>query len=238
VKKFFLLFFALALSVPTVSHALPGVDIDVSVGISKPTPTGSIALGGTTYDVANTLNLGAGNDVIAKLDISHAIPILPNIYYHHLPVEVTGSNGGHNAEIKIQQEDIGLYYHLPFLGTVTNDILDAKWGLNARLMSFSASSDLAGTATSFNAPLPMVYLGLDFKPIHLLAIAAEIKTLPLGDSNLTEWSAELRVKPLPLLYIGAGFSHYVIKIDPSLTSGAPATNMTFAGPYFVLGLEL
>jgi outer membrane protein len=238
-KKHFLLFLAFALSVPSVSHALPGADIDISVGISKPTASGSITLDGTSYNVANDFNLGAGSDVMARVDISHSIPVIPNIYIHHLPVEVKGSKGGLNSELKILQDDIGLYYHLPFIATVTDDMLDVKLGLNARFISFTAATEVSSVAAEakFSAPVPMIFLGLDFKPIHLISLVGEVKMLPLGSSNLTEYSAEIRIKPIHLFYIGAGYANYAIKIDPSLASGAPATNITFTEPYAVLGVE-
>jgi hypothetical protein len=83
----------------------------------------------------------------------------------------------------------------------------------------------------------MLYVGLDIKPIHLISIVTEAKVLAWGSSSIAEYSGELRIKPVHLFYIGAGYANYTVKIDPSLATGAPATNITFAEPYGVLGIE-
>lgn len=243
--KRFLLVLVVVFFTPAVSQAFPGADVDVSVGYEYPKPTGSITLknaGGTqtTFDAVNDLNLGNGNDFIAKIDINHSLPGLPNIYVHHLPVEISGDKGGTHSELKMEQDDVGLYYNLPFVKEVTDDVLDVKLGLNGRIVNLNAETKgaLGDYSANFSTVIPMIYAGVDFKPIHLVSISAEIKTLPLGSSNLTEYAAELRVHPTHFLYLGAGYFNYNVKIDPSLATGAPATNFTLAGPYFVLGLEL
>ena len=241
-KKFFLLFAVLFVT-PSVSSAFPGADVDVSVGFEMPKPSGSVTLGGASQDVVSALNLGSGNDFIARIDINHSVPILPNIYIHHLPVEVTGNPaaGGH-AEMKIQQDDVGLYYNLPFIREATDEVLGIKIGVNARIVNLRAEEKDIPTipedSKNFSTVIPMGYVGLDLKPIHLISISAEIKMLPLGASSLTEYSAELRVHPIWSLYLGAGYFNYTVKIDPSLAPGAPQANFTLAGPYFVVGLEL
>jgi hypothetical protein len=143
-RKYFVLFFALSLLVPSVSSALPGLEIDISAGISQPKPSGSIKLGSNSYDAGSNLNLSTGSDLFARVDVSHEIPIIPNIYVHHLPVEVKGTdNLGQKSEIKILQDDVGLYYHLPLIRIATDEILDAKLGLNVRFANFSASTTTA-----------------------------------------------------------------------------------------------
>ncbi len=244
-KKFFLVL-AFAFLTPAVSDAFPGADVDVSVGYEYPKPTGSITLkkaDGTqqTFDAVNDLNLGNGNDFIAKIDINHSLPVLPNIYVHHLPVEVVGDKGGTHSELKMEQDDVGLYYNLPFIKEATDDALDLKLGVNARIVNLNAEMKGGPTgdfSANFSTVIPMFYAGVDFKPIHLISISAEIKTLPLGSSGLTEYAAELRVHPTNALYIAGGYFNYNVKIDPSLATGAPAANFTLAGPYFVIGLEL
>ncbi len=242
--KKFLLVLAFAFLTPAVSHAFPGADVDVSVGYEYPKPTGSITLknGGIqqTFDAVNDLNLGNGNDFIAKLDINHSLPMLPNIYVHHLPVEVSGDKGGTHSELKMEQDDVGLYYNLPFIKEATDDALDLKLGVNGRIVNLNAEvkGPTGDYSANFSTVIPMIYAGVDFKPIHLVSISAEIKTLPLGASNLTEYVAELRLHPTHFFYLAGGYFNYTAKIDPSLATGAPPTNFTLAGPYFVLGLEL
>lgn len=243
--KKFLLVFAFAFLTPAVSSAFPGVDVDVSVGYEYPKPSGSITLknpGGTQqpFDAVSDLHLGSGNDFIAKIDINHSLPVLPNIYVHHLPVEVSGDSSLGHAELKMEQNDVGLYYNLPFVKEATDDALDLKLGVNARIVNLNA--ELKGGPTDFSANfstvIPMVYAGVDIKPIRWVSISAEIKTLPLGASSLTEYAAELRLHPFHALYLAGGYFNYNVKIDPSLATGAPPTNFTLAGPYFVVGLEL
>lgn len=245
-KKFFLVL-AFAFLMPAISDAFPGADVDVSVGYEYPKPSGSITLknpSGTqqTFDAVNDLNLGSGNDFIAKIDINHSLPILPNIYVHHLPVEVSGDKNGTHSELKMEQNDVGLYYNLPFIKEATDDALDLKLGINARIVNLNAEMKAppptGDFSANFSTVIPMIYAGVDFKPIHLISISAEIKTLPLGASSLTEYAAELRVHPTHAFYLAGGYFNYNLKIDPSLATGAPPTNFTLAGPYFVVGLEL
>jgi outer membrane protein len=232
-KKIFSLLFAIVLFTPSTSHALLDlIDIDASVGVSIPTPSGSITMGtgasATPLDLVSALNLGNGSDTIAKLDFKHFIPIIPNIYLHHLPVSVAGDKaygaGGVNiagttyapsqtlhSEITINQDDLGLYWGVPFLGIATAGMLHANFGLNLRNTDFKASFKVNGSnvvnPAAFTTVIPMLYVEADFTPpfLSIMTLEVEAKTLPYAGSSISEYSAELKIKPIPVVYIGLGY---------------------------------
>ncbi|MBI3794423.1 MAG: hypothetical protein HY280_06800 [Nitrospinae bacterium] len=261
-RRTFLPFLALALSLAAPSQAR-ALEIDVQVGSSIPTVSGSVTytangLAGSSIDLG-TLGFGSGNDTHAKIDINHPIPVVPNIYVHYLPIDLVGNstltkainfggttyaaNANLRSEILIQQTDVGLYYNVPMLKTATAGMLNVKLGLNARIMNFNASiTGTSGavsktTTASFAPTIPMAYLALDVRPIHLFSVNAEYKTLPMGSSSLVDWDVDLRIYPIPILYFGAGIGSYAITLDPSLAAGVPAANITFASTHFFLGAD-
>ncbi len=239
------------------ANALPLADFDVSVGMARPAPSGDFKYGSgstiTTMNLKDTLNMDTGSSTILRLDVKHAIPILPNIYIHHLPIKVEGAKDLASSVtfgtqtfsattrvtsvLDMGQDDVGLYYSIPLVKSLTVNMLELKAGLNVRVMNFKASLASALPAKSeeksFTAPIPMLYLGLDLNPIDLFSINAEVKTLSVGGNGITDYAAELRIKPLRILYIGVGYASETIKID----SNDINANISFAEPYVVVGAQ-
>jgi len=250
-KKVFALVFMFTLIASSASYALPLAEFDVSVGVAKPAPSGDITYSGAALDLKDTLGLATGSDTILRLDIKHSIPILPNIYLHHLPIKVEGEKeltqtityGSQTFSattkvasiLELGQDDIGLYYRVPFVATATHEVVELKAGLNIRMLSFKASITAAALnkteEKSFSSPIPMIYAGLDINPFEYLSLVADLKMLSVGGNSMTEYSAELRIKPVHFFYLGAGYASESIKID---TNDVKA-NINFAEPYFFLG---
>lgn len=248
-KKILLSAFALALMVAPRAHALPLVDIDVSAGSATRAITGNLSYLGSTNDLKSTLGVGDSQEVMGRLKIDHAIPILPNFYFNYLPMKFSGKSntafsyagqsftGNETTTLDLSAMDLGLYYNIPLVKTATLGILDPEIGLNVKMISFSGKiTGTVGSATqtqekAANLPVPMVYLGLGVHPIKLISLNAEVKTLSVGGNGITDWAVEVKVKPIPVLYVSAGYYSESITLD----SDSIKASITVNGPFFAVG---
>lgn len=254
-KKAFFVFCLLTLGLVPRAHALPGLEVSLSIGSTTRAPSGTLQYqGGTNADLKDTLNLGDHIDMVGQLKVKHAIPVIPNFYIQYLPMSFSGEKTGTTAityggqtftagtklqtELKMDALDIGLFYDLPFISTATAGILDVEIGLNVRSLSFSGklTGTVAGTANTAvekaaSIPVPMLYVGLGIYPIKLISLNAQVKTLSMGGNSITEWGAEMGIHPIPVLYLALGYSSQTITLD----SDNLKTDIRFSGPYAAIG---
>ncbi len=255
-KKVFYVFCLLAVTSVPRAYALPGLDISLNVGSTTRAPAGTLQyMGGTNADLKDTLNLDNHTDTAAQLKVKHAIPIIPNFYFHYLPMSFSGDKTGAtpvtyggqtfsantnlHTELKLDAIDIGLFYDIPIIKTATAGILDPEIGINIRSLSFSGkmTGTVAGTANTTqektaSVPVPMLYAGLGIYPIKLLSFNAQAKTLSVGGNGITEWSAEMAIHPMPLFFVALGYSAQKITLDTDNLK----TDINFSGPYVALGV--
>lgn len=243
-------------SVPR-AHALPGLEVDLSVGYATRAPSGTLQyMGGTNADLKDTLNLDSHSDMTGRLKIEHFIPVIPNFYVQYLPMSFTGDKtsataityGGQtfqanttlHTELTINAIDFGLFYNIPFIKTATVGVLDPEIGINIRSLSFAGklTGTVAGTANTTqektaSIPVPMLYIGLGIYPIEFLSFNAQYKTLSVGGNGITEWGAEATIHPLSVLTVTLGYGAQKITID----SDSLKTDISFAGPYASVGVS-
>ncbi len=258
-KKALFAFCLLALTAVPRAHALPGLDIDLSVGTANRTPSGTVEVGGggstpTSANLKDDLNLGDHADLVGQLKVKHAIPFIPNFYINYLPMSFSGDKTGTSnityggqtfqantllhTELTLNAVDVGLFYDIPLIKTATAGIIDPEIGLNVRSLSFSGKltgtvGGVANTTVEKTAsiPVPMLYIGLGVYPIHLLSFNAQYKALSLGGNSITEWGVEMGIHPMPVLYLALGYSTQNITLDTDNIK----TSIGFSGPYAAIG---
>lgn len=214
--------------------SLPLVNIDLSVGAMSHDPSGYIEYptGSEQVDLKDTLGLDKKTRPFARAKIE--IPIVPNLYLQYMPMKFSGekdtssfSYGGHSftgrvkTDVKLDRLDVGLYYNVPIVGTVTAGLLDPEVGINVRVLNFDGKvTELSTTHTeskSFTVPIPMLYagLGINFPYVSLIG---ELRGVTYNGNSYYDLTGEIRIKPVSIpgaasFFVGAGYRYERLKLD-------------------------
>ena len=247
----------LLLALPTASYALVGFGLEAGVGgWMQGDPSGTISNKGEDLDLVDDFGFEGKTRLSVRAKIEHPVPVLPNVYFMYTPMSFEGKKtrtlpftfGDFEFDKDVEFEtkmdlshfDIALFYNLPFLNTLTADKLDAEFGLNVRVLTLSA--EVTGTvggasrtesSGSTTLPIPMLYLAAQVNPIDLLGVGVEARLLPLGSSHYYSVIGRLKVKPIPLAFIGAGYRYDSLVVESDDTN----IDMTFTGPFVEAGVE-
>jgi outer membrane protein len=262
IRGYVVYFFVLAmLVVPYRAFAFIG--LDAGVGYWRQTPSGTLAYKGTgvndTLDLKDDLNFDSKNQPFVR--IKAELPsILPNIYAMYTPMSFDGTgkkavnftygdttfiaNTAIESKVKLDHYDVALFYPIPLLKTATAGVLNIELGLNAKIISFDG--EVTGTdsithttktaSISKTLPIPMIYVGVQVKPISMLSIEAEIRGIAIGESHFYDYMGMLKVKPIGPLYISAGYRAEQIKISSNQVSDVNA-DIKFGGPFVEVGVS-
>lgn len=258
---------AVVVAVAPLSSAAVLIDIDGGIGYSFNSITsGDLGNGALNLTGSNTdeepigLNQEAEGGVYLWSKIS--LPIFPDVGLKYQRLVSSGTNevnetveyGGEtrtfsgeiDSELDMSYLDLTLSYGVPL------PMASIDFGLNFRSLLGGLKIEESSGNQSLDAPfevsgtpiiVPMLYLGGTFNvPTVDVRLGAEIKTLPLGDTSVTDWEVKgTWFAPLPtnmLIKFGveAGYRHYGLKIGES-TLGADTsdlqTDIGFSG--FFLG---
>lgn len=241
------------LAVPSSAYALVGFGLEAAVGgWIQGDPDGTLEFEGGEVDLVDNFGFEGKTLLTGRLKFKHPVPVLPNIYLMATPMTLEGSKasnftfGGFNftgtqdSKLKFDHYDVALFWGVPFLSTATMGKLDAEFGLNARIVSLEATvTQTAGGASheettgSVTAPIPMLYLAAQVKPIALVGADLEARLLPLGDSHYYSVIGRVKVKPIPFAFAAVGYRWDSIKVDADDTK----LDMTFKGPVVEAGVE-
>jgi outer membrane protein len=238
----------LLLSLAMVPYRASAMGLEVGVGYWRQTPSGPLSYQGTDIDLKNDMNFDSKNKPFARVKAELPL-ILPNIYFMATPMEFTGTgtkpitfggqtyNAGFDSKLKLNQYDLALYYSLPFLNTATLGVLNVELGLNAKFIDFEATvADTTGAnsiSKKLSLPIPMVYAGIQVKPIKTFSIEAEGRGVSYGANHYYDIIGRLKVKPIGPLFVDAGYRYESIKIDQSDVKA----DIKFAGPFVEAGVQ-
>lgn len=253
IKKTATLLIALLL-IPTFAYAL---GLEAGVGYWKQTPSGTFSYnaGSATdeIDLKNDAGLDAKWSMTGRVKVD-TLPLLPNVYLMASPMEFTGAgaknvtftfgdttfsaNAPFNSKLQMDQFDVALYYPVPMLKLATMGKLNVEIGLNARLIKFAAEVDAGNGVTdskSLNVPLPMVYAGVQVKPIDMLSIEGEVRAVSFKGNHYYDYIGRLKVKPVPVvpLFLGGGYRAEDVLIDVSDVKAV----LKVGGPFIEAGFE-
>jgi outer membrane protein len=247
------LFVLSMLVVPCSAFAFFGADI--GVGYWRQTPSGTLnykPLPGVIGDIdlKDDLNLDTENKPFARIRAELPL-ILPNIYLMATPMTFKGSGqltrsfsfndqtftGGVNvdSEVKLDHYDLALFYPIPALKTATLGKVNIDLGLNARKLDFEGtiSQGSLTTSKSLSVYVPMIFAGIQVKPISAFSIEAEVRGIAYSGNHYYDYIGRVRVNPIPLVFIGAGYRAETIKIDQSDVKA----DIKFGGPFIEAGLS-
>ncbi len=252
-NRVILLIAVLAIIIPVGAYA---IGIEAGFGGWMETPQGYVSykpLSSLDYlDIKDDLNYDTESKVFGRLKIDMPL-VLPNIYLMGTKSKFSGEGkkdvsfnfGGDtfnasvpfSSSVQLDHYDIALYYGIPGLGTVTLGKLNIEIGLNARIIDFEAEVNQPTTGTyaskSATIPVPMVYVGIQVKPISKVSIEAEGRAIAYNSNHYYDIIGRLKVKPFGPLFIAGGYRYEELKIDYSDIEG----EVKIKGPFIEAGVE-
>lgn len=252
-KNLIYLMVVLSLFVPAVAGA---IGIEASIGAWNQDPEGYVSYKPLTstdrLDIDQNLNYDKETKVFGRLKIDMPL-VIPNIYLMATPSRFDGrgqkdvsfkfgdktfnANVPFDSEVQLDHYDIALYYGIPGLKTLTLGILNIELGLNARIIDFYAKVDQPSTGLSASKsatiPVPMVYAGIQVKPIDLLKIEGELRGIAYSSNHYYDIIGRLKVSPFGPLFIAGGYRYEDVKIDYSDIE----SEFKLKGPFLEAGIE-
>lgn len=212
-----------------------------------------------TLDLEDDFGFEEEIQMIGRLKID--IPVIPTIYVVAAPMEFEGVGEKNvafqfgdvifnedtliSSKLTLNQYDIGLYYGLPFLKTATLGKLNIDLGVNVRIMDINAevTGQVRDQDTGLNytetrsksvvAPIPMLYLAAQFKPIDRFAVEAEARGISTGDDKIYSLVGRVKIKVLGPAFVAGGYRYDVIDIDEEDL----VVNTNFGGPFLEAGVQ-
>jgi len=249
------LFILAMLVVPYRAFAFFGADI--GVGYWRQAPSGTLDYKPIS---ANTGNIDFKDDLFFEtknkpfVRIKAELPlILPNIYLMATPMTFEGSgtltrnisfgdtsftaNFPIESKVKMDHYDLALFYPIPALKTATLGVLNIELGLNARKFDFEGTitqpTTNATASKSLSLYVPMIYGGIQVKPISSLSIEAEIRGIAYSGNHYYDYIGRLKYNPIPVVYIAGGYRAETIKIDESDVKA----DVKVGGPFIEVGVS-
>ena len=253
--KILLLFCSIfIMSLPATAYAW---GLEIAGGAWYQRPTGNISFDKTIVEdnlnLESDLNFDDKWEPIGRLIIDMPL-FFPNIYLAYTPIkwDAAGSKSvnfkfgdkefqadvAFDSELEINQFDVGLFWSLPFINTATADVLNIDLGLDVKLLDVKAAIDQKNLnlseSVSYLLPLPMLYTGIQIKPLKSIALEFEGRGIAYSSSHYISLIGRLKVKPkfFGPVFIAGGYRYDSVKIDYKDLD----INTEFSGPFAEAGL--
>jgi len=231
---------------------------DASGGFWHQSPSGDFSYkDGTNLSLKDLLNFNSKTKpmVRAKLDL----PLI-NFYAIYTPMKFEGSttltktitfggvtfnaNTKINTSLKMNQIDLGIYWGIPLLKTVTKVAtlgfggLDVNFGLGVKAINFDAkiTSSVKSEEASFNVYIPMLYGGINLD-VWRFNFDGELRGIAYGGNHYYDFLGLVKftVFSIPLgpeIYVDAGYRYQDLKLDTHDVKGS----VKFDGIFGELGI--
>jgi outer membrane protein len=241
------------LSIPTASFAW---GLEFAGGAWYQKPSGDMSFDKSAHeddlDLEDDLNYDDKWKAFGRLIVDMPL-FFPNIYLMYTPMkwdetgnkDVNFSFGGKDfqadipfdSKLRLNHFDVGLFWGLPFIKKATSDVLNIDLGLNVRLMDVNAEvkQKVIGEieSESYFLPLPMLYTGVQIKPLKYFALEFEGRGIGWSSHYYVSLIGRLKVKPYGPLFVAGGYRYDSVKIDYQDLD----LDMEFQGPFAEIGLE-
>ncbi|MBS3755787.1 MAG: TIGR04219 family outer membrane beta-barrel protein [Desulfobacterales bacterium] len=252
----FCLLAVLPMLMPAPAAALPLIDMEAAVGGWGASASGGVKYDGVTegtnLDLEDDFNYDDETALTGRLKIDMPL-VIPNLYLMATPLdyeekatrsqtfrfgeEQYDANVEYNSRLTLDTYDIGLFYNVPLLETVTLGRLGMEAGLNARIIDAEALVEQKATGyyekKSETLPLPMLYVGLGLYPVDRFGLEAEARGISYSDYELVSLIGRLKVNVFGPLFVSGGYRYdaYDIEEDDLVL------DVDFSGPFLETGLK-
>ncbi len=242
-------FLVCVLVVPQGAHAFLGVE--AAVGVWNQSPSGDLAYKGTALNLENDLKYDSKSKIFGRVKID--LPFIPCIYLMATPMKFDGAatknvaftfgdktftaSAPFTSEVRLDHYDLGLFYGLPFLKAATLGKLNLDLGVDIRYIDFKA--EIVQTTTGLREskesglPIPMVYLGIQVKPIDSLSLEGELRALAYSSNHYYDLIGRVKYKFLGPAFLSAGYRYEDIALDQNDI----VANVKFGGPFLEAGVD-
>ncbi|GAB6162112.1 TIGR04219 family outer membrane beta-barrel protein [Desulfothermus naphthae] len=237
------------LNLPSVAFA---IGAEVSLGLWQQDPNGYFSYKGEQLSVDNELRYDTESKLLARAKIDMPL-FIPNIYLMYSPMDFDGygiksnsfkfgnvtfqANIPYKSELELNQYDIALYYGIPFLNTLSLGILNVEAGLNLKIIDFYGKiqqPNLSLSETkSTTIPIPMLYIGIQVKPVKWLTIETEGRGVAYSGSKYYDLIGRIKLHPFGPLFLSGGYRYEKIEIDYTDVD----SDIELAGPFMELGIS-
>ncbi|GAB6887233.1 TIGR04219 family outer membrane beta-barrel protein [Desulfothermus okinawensis JCM 13304] len=245
VTAFILVFFMM----PALAFA---IGAEVSLGMWQQDPNGYFSYKGEHLSVDDELRYDTETKLLARAKIDMPL-FIPNIYLMYTPMDFDGNgiksktfkfgdvtfkgNVPFKSELQLDQYDIALYYGVPFLNTLSAGILNVEAGLNCKIIDFYGKvkqPDLSlSESKSTTIPIPMVYLGVQVKPIKWISLEGEARGIAYSGSGYYDFIGRVKIHPFGPLFLSGGYRYEKVEIDYTDVD----SDIEFSGPFLEVGVS-
>lgn len=246
------IFIFMAITLLVSPTAALGIGAEVAVGGWNQSPEGDIAYESEdTLDLKNDLKYDDEFQVFGRVKLD--VPLIPNIYLMATPMEFEGTgrtsedfrfgdvtfrgNTDFYSKLTLNHYDIALYYGIPLVGLATLNKLNIELGLNVRIVDFKAEIRQDNThlseSESYTLPIPMVYAGIQIRPIESLSIEAEARGVTYSGNHVYSLIGRLKANILGPAFIAGGYRYENIIFDEEDIKA----DTCFMGPFLEAGFE-
>jgi len=227
----------LSFSIFSTVSAAPLIDGEFSLGYLEQSPSGWIQYKGDKVDIKDDLKIGDENSYFVKGKIEHFIPLLPNLYLQYTKMKFSGdgvvkrdyrfgnivvhANNRVLTDLKLNRFDVGLFYNLPFISSLSLGRLNAEAGLFVRIIDFKAKvenkTQHTVDETSSTIPVPLLYLGVSIEPFDSISLNVEGKAVAYSGNYYYDFQGEIRLYPYSSVvakpFISVGYRYEKLKLD-------------------------
>lgn len=253
-KKFMpIIILFLILSVPSASFAF---GLEFAVGGWKQSPQGYIAYDPITdndeLDLETDCKYDDETRFTGRLKIDMPL-FLPNIYLMATPMEFDGdgsktvdfwfgdelfsATAPFYSKITLDHYDVGFYYGIPFIETLSAKTVNVDIGLNVRIYDFAVEISQEATSLEesedFTLPVPMLYLAIQIKPVDKLAIEAEARAISYSENKLYSLVGRVKFNIFGPAFAAVGYRYDKLKIDEEDVE----VDIDFSGPFIEAGFK-
>ncbi len=252
-KKFFFFFFIFwffGFTAGSGVYAMPLVDVEAAIGGWGASPGGPVSYKGDSLDLDHDLGYDTESALSGRLKLE--LPaFLPNIYLAATPLEyqekttrafdfdfgditVTASVP-FESKLRLDTYDIGLYYGIPFLETVTFEGMDVELGLNVRIIDAEAWVEQGASRDekSVTFPVPMAYIGVRLSPFSSFALEAEARGAAYGGDSVYSLMGRIKYDLAGPVFAAAGYRYDSYDISEDDLD----VDVDFSGPFAEAGFS-
>ncbi len=242
----------LVLSVIFIPQMVRAIGFEVAVGVWNQSPQGDISYKGDSVSLGNDLNYKSKTKFTGRAKIDMPL-FIPNIYVMATPMSFDGNGNKETAfkfgeknfvanvpvssKITLDHYDIAFYYGIPFVKTATLGMLNIDAGLNVRIIDFKIDLSQAAISDSksFTLPIPMAYIGAQYKPLpgFPLSLEGEIRAIAYSKNHYADLIGRVKYKVFGPAFLTAGYRYEKLKID----SNSVKADLNFGGPFAEVGVE-
>ncbi|MBF0465597.1 MAG: TIGR04219 family outer membrane beta-barrel protein [Nitrospirae bacterium] len=231
---------------------LTGFGVEATLGVIIEDPGGHVSYMGTSLDVNNDLKYDTQTRLFGRFKLTTPGSYVPNFYLMMTPIRfsadgyktVSFSYGGKtftggipfNSNLQTDQYDIALYWGIPYLKVATNNVLNVDLGIDVKITADKAeiSQGALSASKTLTIPVPMLYAGVQVKPVQQLSFEGEVRAITAGSTgSLVDLSIAARYSPVRPLLLGVGYRYEYLKVNISDVDSATS----FSGPFFEAGVK-